>query len=278
MDLAVFAAVLLSAFLHAVWNAWVKSRPDAGGAVAALVIGAGAPNLIVLLQAGLPPAPAWSWIAMTVALSVTSLTLLGSAYREGDFAVAYPFTRGLIPVVLALAAVPVFGETPSVPNAVGVVCVSAGLITLGWEAARRSRTITARGLAFAALAAGLTAASVLTDAAGARITADPFSYGPTIAVLNAAVMAAVETRRRNVPRMLVRHWPITTFAALISMASYLLFIWGLMRAPVAMAVALRETSMLFAIAIAALVLRERVGPWRLAAVALMFAGAALIRL
>jgi drug/metabolite transporter (DMT)-like permease len=43
-------------------------------------------------------------------------------------------------------------------------------------------------------------------------------------------------------------------------------------------VALRETSMLFAVAIAALALRERLGGWRLAAVALMVAGAALIRL
>ena len=34
-----------SAFLHASWNAWVKSRRDANAAVAALVIGAGFPNL-----------------------------------------------------------------------------------------------------------------------------------------------------------------------------------------------------------------------------------------
>jgi drug/metabolite transporter (DMT)-like permease len=43
-------------------------------------------------------------------------------------------------------------------------------------------------------------------------------------------------------------------------------------------VAVRETSMLFALAIAALLLRERIGPWRWSAVALMFAGVVLIRL
>ena len=51
-----------------------------------------------------------------------------------------------------------------------------------------------------------------------------------------------------------------------------------MRAPVGLVAALRETSMVFAILIAALVLRERVGVWRWAAVAAMLSGIVLIRL
>jgi drug/metabolite transporter (DMT)-like permease len=51
-----------------------------------------------------------------------------------------------------------------------------------------------------------------------------------------------------------------------------------MHAPVALVVALRETSMLFAVVIGALILRERVSPWRWFAVAVMFTGMMLIRL
>src|SRR4051794_34857409 len=98
--------MLVSAFLHASWNAWVKSRRDANAAVAALVIGAGFPNLVVIAWFGLPAAAAWGWIACTVTLSVASLTLLAVAYREGDFAVAFPMIRGLIPVVLVLRRCP----------------------------------------------------------------------------------------------------------------------------------------------------------------------------
>jgi drug/metabolite transporter (DMT)-like permease len=218
-------------------------------------------------------------MAITVTLSMGSLTLLASAYREGDFAVAYPLIRGFIPVVLVLAAIPLFGERPTMSGGLGVVCVSAGLAVIAWESARRSRTMTLRGLGFAALAAAVTAASVMTDAKGARLAGDPFAYSATLSILNAVGMAVVQsTRGLDVPRALVRHWPIATFGSSISIVSYMLFIWSLMQAPVALVAALRETSMLFALAIAALVLRERIGPWRLAAVGLMVAGMALIRL
>src|SRR4051794_28333465 len=145
--------MLVSAFLHASWNAWVKSRRDANAAVAALVIGAGFPNLFVIGWFGLPAGPAWGWIACTVTLSIASLTLLASAYREGDFAVAFPMIRGLIPVVLVLAAMPLFGERPSLAGAGGVVCVSAGVGGLGWGAAPQSRALTVRGLGLGAAAA-----------------------------------------------------------------------------------------------------------------------------
>lgn len=278
MSLTVFAAMLASAFLHAAWNAWVKSRRDSNAAVAALVIGAAFPNLAILAVFGLPAAPAWPWIGLTVSLSVVSLTLLGRAYREGDFAVAFPMIRGLIPVVLVLAAVPLFGETPQPAGALGVLCVSAGLGLIGWESARRSRTMTLRGLGFIALAAALTAASVMTDAKGARLSGNSFGYAATIAVLNGVVMAALQAwRGQHVPAMLVREWPIALGAVVLSTISYQLFIWSLQHAPVALVGALRETSMLFALAIAFVALGERFGAWRWAAVGLMLAGMGLMR-
>jgi drug/metabolite transporter (DMT)-like permease len=275
----VFAAMLASAFLHAAWNAWVKSRGDAIAAVAAMVIGAGLQNILILAWFGWPAAAAWPWIACTVALSIGSLTLLASAYREGDFAVAFPMIRGLIPVVLVLAAVPLFGETPGVAGALGVLCVSGGLVLIGWESARRSRTMTVRGLGLVALAAAVTATSVMMDAKGARLSQNPFGYAATIAVLNALAMAALHSwRGRSVPRMLTDHWPVTVYAAALSTVSYQLFIWSLQHAPVALVGAMRETSMLFALAIAFFVLRERFGVWRWVAVGAMLAGMMLMRL
>ncbi len=279
MSLTVFLAMIASAFLHATWNAWVKSRRDSNAAVACLVIGAGFPNLVVIAAFGWPAAPAWPWIACTVTLSIGSLTLLAKAYREGDFAVAFPMIRGAIPLVLVLAAVPLFGETPQLAGALGVVSVSAGLVLIGWESARRSRTISMRGLGFVAAAALITAASVMMDAKGARLSQNPVGYAATIAVLNAVAMAALQASRgHNVRRMLVREWPVTVYAALISSVSYQLFIWSLQQAPVALVGAMRETSMLFALFIAFFVLRERFGLWRWVAVALMLAGMLLMRL
>jgi drug/metabolite transporter (DMT)-like permease len=138
--------------------------------------------------------------------------------------------------------------------------------------------MTVRGLAFAALAAGVTAASVLTDTKGARASENPVAYAAMISVLNAVAMAAVYSVRGNdVCAMMVRHWQVAAGGALLATASYVLFIWSLMQAPVALVVALRETSMLFAVGIAVIVLRERVGFWRGAAVAVIFSGVVLLR-
>ncbi len=129
MDILVFGVMLVSAALHATWNAWVKSRTDSTGAVSALVIGAGIPNIAVLALLGVPGLQAWGWIAVTVALSIASLHLIAAAYGEGDFAVAYPLIRGLIPVVMTLAAIPLFGERPSLAQGLGVLCVSGGWVS-----------------------------------------------------------------------------------------------------------------------------------------------------
>ncbi|HEY8121363.1 MAG TPA: DMT family transporter [Myxococcota bacterium] len=277
MSTAIFAAMLASALLHATWNAWVKSRPDPYGALVALGIGAAWPNLLLLAWNGVPEHAAWGWIALTIALSVPAQALLGSAYREGDFAVAYPVVRGLNPVVIATAAVFVYGEQLALPKALGVGCVSAGIALLGWEAVKRSKTVTLRGLSFAGLSALATASGALTDSLGARAANDPLSYGPLIAIGNAAAMAAYQVRRVDLARVVAENWRIAALGSLISTASYQLLVWSVSRAPVALVVSLRETSMLFAVAIGAFVLRERVGAWRWLAVAIVFAGVLLIR-
>jgi drug/metabolite transporter (DMT)-like permease len=279
LDILVFGVMLVSAALHATWNAWVKSRTDSTGAVSALVIGAGIPNIAVLALLGVPGLQAWGWIAVTVGLSIASLHLIAAAYGEGDFAVAYPLIRGLIPVVMTLAAIPLFGERPSLAQGLGVLCVSGGLGVVAWESSMRSRTMTLKGVGLAVITAGFTALAALTDAMGARLSESAFSYAATISVLNGVFMAIFQRARgHRVGAMLGRHWPILTFGACLSVVSYTLYIWALTRAPVGLVAALRETSMVFAILIAAWALRERIGLWRWGAVAVMFAGMMLIRL
>jgi drug/metabolite transporter (DMT)-like permease len=277
VDGSVFAAMLASAALHAIWNAWAKSRPDPQDSLAAIIVAAGWPSAIVALFTGLPAPESWPWIFLTVAISIPAQVFLGSAYREGDFAVAYPILRSLNPMAVALAAVPIFGEELALVNAAGVVAVSTGVALVGWEALTRSRTMTLRGLGFACLAALITAIAALCDFVGARVAAEPLTYAPLVTISNAVAMACVQARRTPLVPLVARNWQLALFGPLLSNASYLLAIWAIQRAPVAQVVSLRETSMLFAVLIGACVLRERVGPWRWAAVASMFAGVLLLR-
>lgn len=277
MTTALFLAMLVCALLHAIWNAWVKSRPDPYRAVVALGVGAAWPNLLLLAWFGLPDISAFGWIALTIVLSVPAQALLGSAYREGDFAVAYPVIRGLNPVLIAVASVWVHGERLETVQGLGVACVSAGIVLLGWEAVQRSKTVSLRGLAFAGLSALVTALSVLADSLGARTANDPLSYGPFIAVSNGIAMAAYQIRRIDLPAALKIEWKLVLFGSLVSTLSYQILVYSITHAPVGLVVSLRETSILFAVAIGIVFLKERVGVWRWVAVAAVFAGMVLIR-
>lgn len=62
-----------------------------------------------------------------------------------------------------------------------------------------------------------------------------------------------------------------------TLASYGLARWAMTRAPVAAVAALRETSIVFASMIALVMLREKISPRRWLAIALIAAGAVLMR-
>lgn len=277
MTTTVFLVMLASACLHATWNAWVKSRRDPYGAMIAIGVGAGWPCLLLLAWTGLPETLPWGYIAATIGLSIPAQALLGSAYREGDFVVAYPIVRGVNPVVIALASFAFFGERLGPGAALGVAGVSTGIVLLGATAARRSGSVSWKGLGFAGLSALITAFALLADSAGARAAKDPVAYGSLVSILNAGAMAAYHARRLDLPKTLRENWPIAVFAPVVSTASYLLTIWSLGHAPVALVIALRETSMLFAVAIGVTILRERIGMAHALAVAIVFGGVLLIR-
>ena len=78
-------------------------------------------------------------------------------------------------------------------------------------------------------------------------------------------------------RTLAEHWPLALLAPVLSTASYQLMLWSIAQAPVAFVISLRETSLLFALAIGALLLGERVGAWRWLAVGVVAAGVVAIR-
>ena len=83
---------------------------------------------------------------------------------------------------------------------------------------------------------------------------------------------------RNVILLMPRHAKRALFISVVSTASFLLYLGAVASSPVALAAALRETSVLFAVAIARFALGERIGPFNWGAATLALAGVAAIRL
>ena len=99
-------------------------------------------------------------------------------------------------------------------------------------------------------------------------------------LLNAVPLVAwaLLTRRRALLAYAVRNWRQGAVGGLGNLGSYGLALWAMTGAPVAVVAALRETSILFGMAIAGLVLHEQIGTARLAAAALIVVGAISLRL
>ena len=76
-----------------------------------------------------------------------------------------------------------------------------------------------------------------------------------------------------------RHrWPVATGGALASLGSYGIALWAMTRAPVATVAALRETSVLFAVLLGAIFLKEAFTARRVIGTAAIVAGVMALRL
>ena len=74
------------------------------------------------------------------------------------------------------------------------------------------------------------------------------------------------------------HWKTGLIGGALSLAAYWIAIWAMTVAPIAIVAALRETSVLFAAAIAVVFLKEPLRASRIAAALLIVCGLVLIRL
>jgi uncharacterized membrane protein len=275
----VFALVLLAALLSATWNAIVKGGSDKYLQAVLIANAAAVIGLFLLPFLPQPTAASWIYIAASALLQVLYYNLLARAFRAGDFSHAYPLMRGTAPLIVSLVSGPVIGESLSLGRWLGVALICAGVMGLAWEA--RSRI----GANSAVIKYGLMNALIIAtyttiDGIGVRESGASAAYTMWIFEVTALVLllGALFTR----PRELLLYAQGRLRSALIGgvamLIAYEITLWAMTQAPIAVVAALRETSMVFGIAIAVLVLKERAGVRRFAATALIASGAMAIRL
>ena len=279
LDILPFLAALMSAIAHASWNAAARSRADSSAAVTATVTMAGVISIPALFWIGVPPTEAWPWLALGIIFNTVTLRILVAIYRMMPFAMAYPMLRGTIPLAVTgfnIALLPI--GLPSLLGVIGILMVSCGVILLGFSG-RRQEKIGWKPIALAVLGGITAAAYVITDVKGIAATGDPLVYGVGAAIINAIAMPLfLRANGTSFSRIMNGQLLFGFFASFVSMGSYVLFLYALSHGPIGAASAMRETSVLFALGISMVMLKEKVGALRWTACGLAFAGAALLRL
>ena len=279
MDLPILFVVLAAATLHASWNALVKVGEDRLVVIVLLTLTASAVALPAALWTG-PPAPAsWPYLGLSVLIHTAYFAMLVPMYRLGDLSQVYPLARGSAPLIVVALAAAVGGEALGPLGVMAVIVISLGILTLalggpglsggGW------RPI------LVALATALTiGAYTIADGLGGRAADGVTSYIAWLFLLMGPpqLVLAMVLRGPGLVDGLRRAWRPGTLSGVIAMASYAAVIWAMSLAPIAYVSALRETSVVIAAIIGARLLREPFAGARLAAAAMVVAGAALLQI
>ena len=276
MSFGVFAAVLAAALVHASWNVLVKCAADKLAMTVSVAIGAGLVAATILPFLQLPAPDSWPFLGASVLLQSVYYLLIARAYRIADMSIAYPLMRGAAPLVVALSGALVFGETLRSGQWVAIGLISVGIGALALGAFRQP--LAAAGGVTALCNAMIIAAYTLVDASGVRLSGAPVAYALLLAVLTGVVTVALVLAGRARPQLDGRTLGLGLVGGAATTLSYGIALWAMTRAPVAPVAALRETSIIFALALSRLVFGEKVGGRRIAAALLVLAGVAALRL
>lgn len=256
-----------------------------------------APVLLFGFHPSEVPVPVWWLLAASACTHAVYAYSLSRSYVHAELSLAYPIIRST-PAFVPFVAVPLLGETVSFTGALGIALVVGSLwaVQLGGtrgRAAARGRpaagAFASRGAVLAYVTLAVTVAySIVDKEAMARLgQATPWTGAAPRALVYLALLYLtylplfVVLARRSVGVGDVaavfreRPWrPVA--AALADVASYGLILHALQTAPVSYVVAARQSSVLFVLLLALMLLRERPGPVRLAGAALNVAGVTLV--
>ncbi|WP_432761477.1 EamA family transporter [Rhizobium calliandrae] len=261
MSLDVIALVLFGALLHATWNAIIKAGTDKSLDAALVAAGGAVTALPFLAFLPLPASAAWPFIGASAILQFAYFQLVAAAYRAGDIGLVYPLMRGVAPLIIVSTSGLILKESLSGGTLIGTLTICAGILTLAFEARKGGRQSIILALSNAVVIASYT----YVDGIGARISGNSISYTLWMSLLPPVLLFAWAISRRGI-NAVVAHVRYNWWRGLIggggSIASYGLALWAMTRAPVATVAALRETSILFALVISVVVLKERSSIWR----------------
>ena len=280
MEPFVFVLVLAAAIMHASWNAIVKV---AGDRFFSMAIVMGAHTVIALpmvIYYGLPSPDSWLWILLSFAIHLAYYYGVINQYRDGDLSHVYPLSRGAAPLLVAAAAYVFAGEALSPPGVIAVIIISIGILTLALPGSARqaaSRHATLYAMFTACMIAGYT----IVDGIGGRTDAEVIRYISWLFLLEGMPLMLLLPVLRSKAE-LAAEWRLNGWKSVIggalSAAAYGLVIWAMSLTPMGLVSALRETSVIIAALIGTYVMKETLGPRRIAAACLVTIGVIVLQI
>ncbi len=284
METAALVLVLSSAFLHAAWNALLKRHPNPEvGVVSVISVVVVASGLWALGMTG----PAFSnargvaWALWAGVCESLYLAGLARSLRQAPLGLAYTVSRGGAMLLVWPVSVGWLGEAVSFWTVPGVVLLGGGLVVMNLSRPSGPRAVGAgAGVAWAAAAAVGIAGYHLSYKMALGEGAQPPALFATGLLVALPVLILERGRQEGwaaFRREALRAPGLVLTAGLVSAASFGMLLTALSNGGAGAVLTLRNTSIAFALALAALQ-GERLGRRQLVGASLVAVGAVLLGL
>jgi drug/metabolite transporter (DMT)-like permease len=274
VPLSAVALALGAAFLHAGWNVLLAGSRDTRSTTAGLLLFGTLLLAPAAVVTGGVSTSALPYIAASAMLELCYFLLLARAYDSGEVSVVYPIARGSAPVVVLAFGAVALKEGVAAGAVAGVLLVALGVLLVGlgalWPLEGAKSALPRRDVWFGLAIGAVIASYTLVDAEGVE-RADPIAYLALVVAPCAVVYPFVAKVRPDVG---VR----SALTAAATFGAYLLVLAALRLAPAAPVSAVRESSVVIAALLSAVVLHERVDAKRVAGAFAVTAGVAAIAL
>ena len=278
MSLNIFLAVILAAFLHAIWNAMVKNKDDKYLGVCAIVLGHVPASIVVIFLTPVPSVESIPYIILSALLHIGYEWNLLSAYRFGDYTKVYPIARGTGPILVTIISLILLGVVLSNFEVLGIFIVCFGIFILSFQEIAGYKNNRAVLYAFAT---GFFIMSYsITDGYGARVSHSPLSYMGWSFILNATIFPILlifKNKPGIISKISKEGKKIFFIGGTFSYIVYAIVVWSFTQAPIPLVAALRETSIVFALLIGTLFLKEKFTFLKTAAIIIIFFGVILLK-
>ena len=280
MEPLVFILILICAAGHAAWNSLLKARIDPAVATTMLAIGGGLAAMPVLFFTGMPAPESRPFLLVSILIHLFYWTYLGKAYAAGDFGLVYPLARGAAPLLTAVGAIILVQEYPSPLGWLGILVLAAGVLTIAYRGGSSSTRFDRTAVMLAVATAVATAGYSLVDGIGARSSGSAFAYTAFLYVCNGwtLLVYGLIKQRQALFEAVGRDWHLGLLGGALSLVFYGAAVWAMTRAPIALVAALRESSILAALVIGSVFLKEPLRVPRVVGAMAVCAGLVVLRL
>lgn len=280
VELWTVSLVLLSALLHATWNALAKSSGDPLANIAVVTLTCGGMGLLCLPFVPRPEGETIRWLMISMTIHSVYLFSLVRMYRLGDLSQVYPIARGLAPLGVAVLAAAWAGESLTPLQGAGLLLASVAIVVLSgvwpWHGAPGG----SRGaVSTALLVAALIGSYTYIDGRGVRSVSAPMDYIAWSLVATAVPIGILLPliRGRRTLASLRTAGLRAVGGGVMGGAGYAIVLWAISRTTMASVASLRESSVLFAALIGTRMLGEPFGRRRVVASALLVLGLILVQ-